>query len=161
MTLSSPPVGLILTSPLPAAHASLASLKIPYPSLRKSLHLVAEEDPEDSDEPADISYVYSGYAPLSVRLAQCVVQKGGVLGLSGVTDTANAAKKGKASGLGKVRAHPILGWKGFEDVLESLPGETVDIVQADQNARGTDGIHVTPAGSGTFYLNAVRSDVDR
>lgn len=28
----------------------------------------------------------------------------------------------------KVQAHPIVGWKGFEDVLANIPGETVDFV---------------------------------
>ena len=92
--------------------------------------------------------MYSGYAPLSVRLVQCVVQKGGVLGLSGAGETAEAGKKGKGSSLGKVRAHPILGWKGFEDVLESLPGETIDVLQT---GRGTDASHgVAPSGLLTF-----------
>lgn len=84
------------------------------------------EDPDDFDDPADISYVYSGYAPMSVRLVQCVAQKGAVLK---VGEGGEAARKGKGVA-GKARAHPIVGWKGFEDVLESIPGETIDIAQA-------------------------------
>ena len=101
------------------------------------MRLVLEEV-DDLDEPSDISYVYSGYAPLSVRLVQCVIQKGGVLGVSGANDGGDGAKKGKSSGLSRVRAHPILGWKGFEDVLESLPGETIDVVQTGQAVRASD-----------------------
>ena len=80
----------------------------------------------------DVSYVYSGYAPISVRLVQCVAQKGGVL-------SNPAAEKDKKGGDGEsprrsaatmlVQAHPIVGWKGFEDVTAAIPGETVDIVQ--------------------------------
>ena len=33
-----------------------------------------------------------------------------------------------SGGTTKVQAHPIVGWKGFEDVLASMPGETVDFV---------------------------------
>jgi len=81
----------------------------------------------------DISYVYSGYAPISVRLVQCVAQKGGVLSNPALdktkptegelADGATDARSGT-----KVQAHPIVGWKGFEDVLASIPGETVDFV---------------------------------
>lgn len=110
------------------------------------MRLVTEEEPDSLEEPLDISYVYSGYAPLSVRLVQCVVEKGGVLGVPGASDSVDGGKKGKTSQLGKVRAHPILGWKGFEDVLESLPGETIDVVQTGQ--RGSDGSHGVGAMSG-------------
>lgn len=30
------------------------------------------------------------------------------------------------------RAHPIGGWKGFEDVLEAIPGATVDLRQRNE-----------------------------
>lgn len=82
----------------------------------------------------DISYVYSGYAPISVRLVQCVAQKGGVLSnpaLDKASTTEGDSVDGIAdlsSGTTKVQAHPIVGWKGFEDVLTSIPGETVDFV---------------------------------
>jgi len=85
------------------------------------------EDPDDFDDPADISYVYSGYAPMSVRLVQCVAQKGAILK---VGEGGDAARKGKGVAGGKARAHPIVGWKGFEDVLESIPGETIDVLEA-------------------------------
>lgn len=81
----------------------------------------------------DISYVYSGYAPISVRLVQCVAQKGGVLS-NPALDKSNKGTEGESAdgivdastGTTKVQAHPIVGWKGFEDVLASIPGETVD-----------------------------------
>ena len=40
-----------------------------WPALRKALHLVVDEMPEHEigAEPSDMAYVYSGYAPLSVR----------------------------------------------------------------------------------------------
>ena len=82
----------------------------------------------------DISYVYSGYAPISVRLVQCVAQKGGVLS-NPALDKANKPAEGESAddpadtrNGTKVQAHPIVGWKGFEDVLASIPGETVDFV---------------------------------
>ena len=72
----------------------------------------------------DISYVYSGYAPISVRLVQCVAQKGGVLSNPALDKTktvegesADGATDAR-NGTTKVQAHPIVGWKGFEDVLD-------------------------------------------
>ena len=100
-----------------------------------NLGLACLTDPLEELE-NDISYVYSGYAPLSVRLVQCVAQKGGVLSNpAGEKDKKVAASdqtNARAAGAGevpKVQAHPIVGWKGFEDVVASIPGETVDIVQ--------------------------------
>ena len=43
----------------------------------------------------------------------------------------------RQEGVPKVHAHPIVGWKGFEDVVASIPGETVDIVQRPPGAQGT------------------------
>ncbi|KAI0073963.1 Sec1-like protein [Panus rudis PR-1116 ss-1] len=140
LSLASPSLAILLPNPLPASTppSIIPSLKYPYTSLRKSLRLLIE-DPDPMEElENDISYVYSGYAPISVRLVQCVAQKGGVLSnpagekdkkvsISASGEAADASGKGK--GLPKVHAHPIVGWKGFEDVVASIPGETVDIVQ--------------------------------
>ncbi|CAN0442969.1 unnamed protein product, partial [Hapterophycus canaliculatus] len=46
----------------------------PWPSLRRALRLV--NDAVDVRSPADIAYVSSGYAPLSVRLVQASVRPG-------------------------------------------------------------------------------------
>ncbi len=45
-----------------------------FPNLRKGLNLVVEDVDENS--PNDISYVFSGYAPLSVRLVQHAIKPG-------------------------------------------------------------------------------------
>jgi hypothetical protein len=52
---------------------------------------------------------------------------------------AKAASAGAGKGKGKdniqggeipkMNAHPIVGWKGFEDVINIIPGATVDIAQ--------------------------------
>lgn len=72
-----------------------------YSQTRRPLRLIVDDVNEH--EPNDISYVYSGYAPLSVRLVQCILQKG-ALG----------------------RPSSLIGWKGFEDVVRSVPGATFD-----------------------------------
>ncbi|KAH9897807.1 Sec1-like protein [Cubamyces lactineus] len=150
LSLSAPPLSILLPNPLPPnASPSVVDSKYPYNSLRKSLRLLIE-DPDPLEElENDISYVYSGYAPISVRLVQCVAQKGGVLSNPAV----DKDKKGaggedgskKPSTTPMVQAHPIVGWKGFEDVVASIPGETVDIVQ--KIPIGQDGSPIPPVSS--------------
>ncbi|KAI8318287.1 vacuolar protein sorting-like protein r-vps33a [Martensiomyces pterosporus] len=83
---------------------SKAGLLVP-PSAAKSaapsttLNLIVSDVREN--DPDDVSYVYSGYAPMSIRLLQCL-STGGVKS----------------------------GWKGWDDVLAELPGETVDLMQS-------------------------------
>jgi hypothetical protein len=74
-----------------------------YPTLRKQLRLSVPD--VDEHNPNDIAYVYSGYAPLSVRLVQyaCRVPAHGISGVSG--------------------------WRGYEDALRLVPGETIDEAQ--------------------------------
>lgn len=92
--------------------------KTNYGYLRKNLRLVIEEVSEK--DPNDISYVYSGFAPLSVRLVQCVLQKPYILSL--IKGAAPSAAVSNAS-----TASP--GWLGFEDVVKSARGSTFSIVQ--------------------------------
>ncbi|KAI9202754.1 Sec1-like protein [Polychytrium aggregatum] len=51
----------------------LESQKNGYPSIRKSLRLIVDDVDEQS--PNDISFVYSGYAPISIRLVQVATTK--------------------------------------------------------------------------------------
>ena len=93
--------------------------------------MLVDDGQESSDEiENDISFVYSGYAPISIRLVQCVAQKGGVLSnpAGGKDKGAENGDRPAKSATGKVQAHPIVGWKGFDDLLASIPGETVDII---------------------------------
>ncbi|KAF9486502.1 Sec1-like protein [Pholiota conissans] len=136
LSLAAPSLGVLLPNPLPPSTPStVAGLKYPYAQLRKSLRLLIDDNPESLDEiENDISFVYSGYAPISIRLVQCVAQKGGVISnpaekeKTGGADVSNMADPKKIS-MGKVQAHPIVGWKGFEDVVSAIPGQTVEITQ--------------------------------
>lgn len=124
-----------------------------------------------------MSYVYSAYAPLSVRLVQCVAQKGGVLAsaaaASGISDPnlGHGVRGGSESGGNpsdavdthedkRPFASPISGWRGFEDALKLIPGATVDVVQnpparpngAGQNAPSHSGEHIyISAGPGADH----------
>ncbi|KAF9436512.1 hypothetical protein BGZ76_003730 [Entomortierella beljakovae] len=95
--------------------------KNPYSLVRRSLSLIVDEVNEHA--PNDISYVYSGYAPLSVRLVQCVVQR-----KDGPANSAGVKGQGVAGGNG---------WKGFEDVLRMLPGRTFDEKQKVDDGQPT------------------------
>jgi len=95
------------------------SAKQPFALARKPLRLIVDD--VDESNPSDISYVFSGYAPLGVRLVQCA--------LGGGADAASAAgAAGSAGGLN--------GWRGLEEVVKALPGATFDERQpADDGAR--------------------------
>jgi hypothetical protein len=102
---------------LPGSSAS-SGAKTNYSYLRKNLRLVVEEVSEK--DPKDISYVYSGFAPLSVRLVQCVLQKPYVLSLT---------KGGSAPAAVNAASTASPGWIGFEDIVKSARGATFSIVQ--------------------------------
>lgn len=156
LTLSSPPLSTLLPIPLPSN--TPASDKYPFSALRKSLRLLIDDNPEALDElENDVSYTYSGYAPISARLVQCVAQKGGVLSNPAERERNEREDKGKSRdrdasslGMSKVKAHPIMGWKGFEDVLAILPGETFDIPQ--QSGKIADSSALSIASIRKFYL---------
>ena len=95
--------------------------KTNYNYLRKVLRLIVDEVNEQ--DPDDIAYVYSGYAPLSIRLVQCILQKSYLLSL---TKGPNATANGVSTA-----AH---GWQGFEDALKSVKGETFNKVQKGEDS---------------------------
>ncbi|WEW58851.1 Vacuolar protein-sorting-associated protein 33 [Emydomyces testavorans] len=95
-----------------------SGLKTNYNYLRKALRLIVDE--VDEQNPDDIAYVYSGYAPLSIRLIQCILQKTHVLSLTKSLPAPAAAASGGT---------PSPGWLGFEDIVKSARGSTFNIVQ--------------------------------
>ena len=142
LSLSSPPLAILLPNPLPSSVvSSVSGAKYPFTSVRKSLRLLIDGNESLDEFENDISYVYSGYAPISIRLVQCVAQKGGVISNPAKSKegaTEEDGKKGKSTFLGQTQAHPIVGFKGFEDVVESIPGRTFDITQ--KGAAGANGV---------------------
>lgn len=126
LALAQPSLAMLLPNPLPTTNASPP--KYPFSLLRKSLRLLLDDNPEALEEVEnDIGFVYSGWAPISVRLIQCIAQKGGVI--SNPAERERPADEQSKSSIGKVQAHPIVGWKGFEDVVSAIPGETVEALQ--------------------------------
>ena len=96
--------------------------KTNYTYLRKQLRLIVDEVNEH--DPNDIAYVYSGYAPLSVRLVQCVLQKQYLLSITRGNGVGSAP--GPAAGGAQ-------GWRGFDDALKHARGQTFDEVQKGED----------------------------
>ncbi|OKL58525.1 hypothetical protein UA08_06161 [Talaromyces atroroseus] len=101
----------------------VAGTKTNYNYLRKNLRLVVEEVSEK--EPNDISYVYSGFAPLSVRLVQCILQKPYMVSLIKGGPPAAAAPTAQIN----TSNTSSPGWIGFEEIAKSARGSTFSIVQ--------------------------------
>ena len=108
----------VLLNPIGVGGGAVEGSKTNYNYLRKVLRLIVDEVNEQN--PNDIAYVYSGYAPLSVRLVQSVIQKQHLLAI-----TKGASAASNANGVSSA-AH---GWQGFEDVLRNIKGETFNKVQ--------------------------------
>jgi hypothetical protein len=92
-----------------------------YTAVRKNLHLIVDEVNEA--EPNDIAYVFSGYAPLSVRLVQCILQK---QYLSSLTTKRGAHAPAAAA------STATQGWRPFEDTVKQIRGATFDEAQTGE-----------------------------
>ncbi|TPX46403.1 hypothetical protein SeMB42_g01870 [Synchytrium endobioticum] len=88
------------------------SSSYPYSQIRKAFRLIVDDVNEH--QPNDMSYVYSGYAPLSVRLVQAACQKY-------VGPVTNDSSKGNGGA--------SVSWKGWEEALKLVPGPNVEEVQ--------------------------------
>ncbi|KAF2716736.1 Sec1-like protein [Polychaeton citri CBS 116435] len=116
-------------------------------AVRASLKLWLEDVREQ--EPDDPAYVFSGYAPLTVRLVQSVLQKSS---LQALVNPKAAAAAPLTSGSG---------FKGFEDTIGRIKGATVDVVQKGRDedasaARKTlRGNKEGPKTTIVFYLGGV------
>ena len=96
-----------------------------YSSLRKALRLIVDE--VDEQKPDDIAYVYSGYAPLSIRLVQCIVQRHVIIAAQ-----ANETSQGRITNT--LAALPnAMGWRGFEEPLRLVKGRTFDEIQKQED----------------------------
>ncbi|KAF2099431.1 Sec1-like protein [Rhizodiscina lignyota] len=96
-----------------------------YPRVRRTLQLIFDDVNES--EPDDIAYAYSGYAPLSVRLVQCVLQKSYLATLS-----AGNRGGGAQQLVAMASTAGTQGWRPFEDALKSVRGVTVDETQTGE-----------------------------
>ncbi|OZJ04384.1 hypothetical protein BZG36_02405 [Bifiguratus adelaidae] len=117
--------------------ASSSASRSNFAHARRALRLLVDD--VDDHNPNDIAYVYSGYAPISIRLVQCVTQRlqpnnvasGSMSLLSNVVGSSNASVISGRPGSDKQtdKSKQAEGWKGFEEVLKLLPGRVFDEVQ--------------------------------
>lgn len=123
---------------------------------RRGLQLWVDEVREV--DPEDIAYVFSGYAPLSVRLVQCVLQKTYLRSL--IRPPRNQLPASGAP-VGVSGGGEGSGWKGFEDALSRIRGATVDVVQKGADADASDarkmlrGSKEGPKTTVVFFLGGV------
>jgi vacuolar protein sorting-associated protein 33A len=111
--------------------------KTNYAHMRKELKLIVDEYNES--DPEDIAYVYSGYAPLSIRIIQCILQKQFLQTLHKSPLPLTPASTG---------------WAGFEDILKSARGPTFSIVQkpTDEKAAKAKAALSGTGGSKTVFI---------
>ncbi|KAJ3023189.1 hypothetical protein HKX48_003967 [Thoreauomyces humboldtii] len=107
-----------------------------YPQARKSLRLIVDDVNEQN--PNDISYVYSGYAPLSIRLVQAAAFKtvGGPPAGQGVLPSLGAPIPAPSALPAGSTKH--VGWKGWEEQLKLVPGPTFEEAQKVPDRTVTD-----------------------
>ena len=124
-----------LLLPVGGGAASTTGTKTNYGYLRKELRMIIDEYNEQ--DPEDVSYVYSGYAPLSIRLVQCILQK---------------------SYLQTLHRSPLpltpssTGWAGFEDILKSAKGPTFTITQKPTDEKASKAKTALAGGQGMKYV---------
>lgn len=115
-----------------------AGTKTNYAYMRREFKLINDEYNET--DPEDISYVFSGYAPLSVRIVQCVLQKSFLQSLRPKSPLPLTPSS--------------TGWQGFEDVLKSVKGPTFNIAQkaSDEKAAKAKASLVGEKGWKTVFV---------
>ncbi|RMX94978.1 hypothetical protein D0868_11999 [Hortaea werneckii] len=125
--------------------SSVGSTATEWNGVRKGFGLWSDDVREDEDT-QDVSFVFSGWAPLSVRLVQAVVEKTElnqvVLNGGGSGATSRAAVGGQqsqhaAKSSSSTALFSATGWRGFEDVLHRIRGATVDVTQKGADADAT------------------------
>lgn len=129
-------LGLLCATPAPAKGVKVSR----FSDLHKPLRLI--DDEVDERAPSDVSYVFSGYAPLSVRLVQTICQHQQVL----------LARK-KARDVLPAAAR-IAGWRSVDEAVVHWPGASFDFVQEAEQ-------RTAPLGEGqvkttvVFFLGGV------
>ncbi|KAI1820227.1 Sec1-like protein [Xylaria intraflava] len=118
LSRSSPMASMI---PMPGV-GSATGTRTNYTHLRKQLRLIVDEVNEH--DPDDIAYVYSGYAPLSIRLVQCLLQKQYLLSIT---------RGNVVGGAGTVAGSGAQGWRGFEEVVKHARGPAFDETQKGED----------------------------
>ncbi|KAI1774134.1 vacuolar protein sorting 33A-like protein [Hypoxylon cercidicola] len=107
--------------PMPGSGTATGT-KTNYTYLRKQLRLIVDEVNEH--DPNDIAYVYSGYAPLSIRLVQCLLQKQYLLSIT---------RGNGVTGAGATAGSGAQGWRGFDEAVKHARGQAFDELQKGED----------------------------
>ncbi|KAI1333296.1 Sec1-like protein [Xylariaceae sp. FL0255] len=118
LSRSSPMASMI---PMPGT-GNTTGTKTNYAYLRKQLRLIVDEVNEH--DPDDIAYVYSGYAPLSIRLVQCILEKQYLLSIT---------RSSAVGVVGTMSSGGAQGWRGFDEVVKHARGPAFDEVQKGED----------------------------
>lgn len=112
-----------------------------FGAARKSLRLLVDD--VDDAAPQDMAYVYSGYAPLSVRLVQVAAQRSALSearekdGWFGAVAERPHSARPQRDVVRMEGARPPTGWRGMEDVVNAVPGASYDKGPSGGSARTT------------------------
>lgn len=129
-----------------------------YAALRKPLALVVDDI--DDAAPQDPAYVFSGLAPLSVRLVQCVIQKAHVRAVAATgSATAISGDLNATAYKSALSQDATSGWRSFSDQVAQVSGRTFDETPAG-GEKATRARETLEGGKGrkttvVFYLGGV------
>ncbi|KAI4286678.1 MAG: hypothetical protein L6R35_004065, partial [Caloplaca aegaea] len=110
-----------------------------YSALRKQLRLIVDEVNEQ--DPNDIAYVYSGYAPLSVRLVQTILQKQHLLSLTSRHGDLPPGSSSSSSSSSQ-------GFAPFEQSLQNIRGATFNRQQKGESEAALKARQMLTTGGG-------------
>ncbi|OMH84723.1 Vacuolar protein sorting-associated protein 33A [Zancudomyces culisetae] len=142
-------------SALPSTKPSNPSTSDTFSFLRTSLKLYPNAHPHSAD---DVGKFYNGYVPISIRLIQCLTRDNKIL--SDYNSNAKSSYVGinvgfnsninrdSDSGL-NVPGGVVFGWKGFEDILQNIPGKTVELIQYSSSTSLLQPAYSDPPSSNT------------
>jgi hypothetical protein len=129
-------------SSIPSSKPFALVSKNPFPVICKGLKLIIDDVDERS--PTDISYVYSGYAPISIRLVSYACQKRGSRNTNKSFLTSLQSSLSPMNIFDCACPSEFNAWSGMEDLLKLLPGPTLDecITTASDMPGGDTNTHV-------------------
>ncbi|KAI9727988.1 MAG: hypothetical protein M1828_005393 [Chrysothrix sp. TS-e1954] len=118
-----------------------------YTGVRRSMRLVLDDVSEQ--DPQDVAYVYSGFAPLSVRIIQSALHQD----FSKTTRSASGTNKVNTVTSGTVPAmakDSSPSWKGFEGILSNVAGPTFSAEQTvdTKSVKAKNVLEARGAGAG-------------
>jgi len=116
------------------ASGSTSSSKSAFSIARKTLKLINDE--VDEMNPGDISYTYSGYSPMSIRLVQNAIGLGNTSG-----GFVNASGTVNGPGARERNGSQIVGWKGLDEIMRTLPGAVFEEIQKPDGEGATGKAH--------------------